>query len=181
MLAALFFLLVFRDPSGRVLFKPDGGPEKLIVKGEAYEFAPRPDGRQVIDTLSGEGPNRTLVLWDAGTSKSLNLATGLVRDARWSTDGRQIAFLKHTGEWRAWLMAPGEPGKARELSARPVHAMVGWSGDVLVVSDSEALHWLAPDGSTRQSMPLATIYGKQFHGKQFQWMSPRARLSMTWI
>jgi Tol biopolymer transport system component len=163
---ALFFLLAYRDSAGRVVYRPDGAPSKIVALKDGYEIALRPDGKQLIYTRSDEGPNRTLILWDGTTGKGRNLVSGLVREARWSPDGRQVAFLKHSGEWRVWLMPAGEPEKAKQVSALTLHSLGGWDGDALVALDGERLYWLGMDGKTRQSRPLMDIYGKQF-----QWMS----------
>jgi Tol biopolymer transport system component len=168
--AASAATIAYRDASGRVVYQPEGVAARIVAAANGSELSLRPDGKALLYTRDEpSGPNRTLVLYDAGTGKSRDLMGGLVRSPLWSGDGAWIAFLRFdSGAWQLWRMPAGNPGSAARISEQRMMSLVGWAkdGESVVCFDEKNLYWMGLDGKAQRTLELRTVYGNQL-----QWMS----------
>ena len=168
--AASAATIAYRDAAGRVVYKPEGGAARIVAAANGGELCLRRDGKALVYTRDEPtGPNRTLVLYDAGTEKSRDLLGGLAMQPLWSGDGAWIAFLRFdSGKWQVWRMPAGDPAKAVRVSEQPMMSLVGWAkdGGSILCFDEKNLYWMGLDGKAQRTLPLANLYGNQL-----QWMS----------
>lgn len=141
------------------------GAIKKIVAPTGSELCLSHDGKKLLYTRSNSsaGPDRTIVLYDFDTGKSLDLVHGQVRQAFWSPDDRRIAFLK--ADERAaqiWVFPVGSPDTAASFSPQPVNALHGWTDShTVLATDSLNAYWLSEE-SLPQAVMLKDIYGPSF-------------------
>jgi uncharacterized membrane protein len=156
--------VAYLNATGRVVLSR--GEIRKIVGPSGLELALSHDGKKLLYTRSNSanGPERSLVLYDADTGQSKDLVSGSVHQAFWSPDDSRIAFLKFDGQqWHVWTMPVGEPDKATQLSALDVTALHGWvSPSVVLATNAENAYWIGEDGNAQQTVPLKEIYGDQF-------------------
>ncbi len=156
--------VAYLDTSGRVVLSR--GEIKKTVAPAGTELALSHDGRKLLFTRSDSktGPERTIVLYDADTGRSKDVATGLVRQAFWSPDDSHIAFLKNAEQkWQIWSCTASEPEKAAVLYSGDIAALQGWlSADTVLATDMENAYWISASGQVQQTVPLKSIYGDKF-------------------
>ena len=149
--------------AGRVIFSRSA--IKKVVAPSGTELAVSHDGKKVLYTRSDSktGPERTIVLYDADTGHSRDLASPNVHSAFWSPDDSRIAFLKYDGKvWQVWTLPVADPEKAAPFSQQPVDSLHGWiSPNTVLASDMQTAWWLSED-KPPQSTPLKDIYGDTF-------------------
>jgi len=135
------------------------------VAPEGSELALSHDGKKLLYTRSDSktGPERTIVLYDFDSAKSLELVHGYVRQAFWSPDDSHIAYLKaQDRSWQAWTFATSSPESAVAFSPQPVSALHGWiDNHTLVATDMLNAYWLS-DETLPQAVALKDIYGPTF-------------------
>jgi hypothetical protein len=141
------------------------GATKKTVAPTGSELCLSHDGKKLVYTRSdsGAGLDRTIVLYDFDTGKSLDLVHGQVRQAFWSPDDRRVAFLK-TDERSAqvWVFAAGSPEAAASFSPQPVNALHGWTDNhTVLATDSLNAYWLSEE-TLPQAVMLRDIYGPSF-------------------
>ncbi|POA49955.1 hypothetical protein C1884_30845, partial [Pseudomonas sp. GW460-R15] len=85
------------------------------------------------------GPERSIVLYDSDTGRSVDIATGNARSAFWSPDDSRVAFLKYDGKlWQVWMLPVSDPGKAAAFSMQPVDSLHGWiSPNTVLAADQQ--------------------------------------------
>jgi len=141
------------------------GKAKKVVAPEGSELALSHDGKKLLYTRSDSktGPERTIVLYDFDSAKSLELVHGYVRQAFWSPDDSHIAYLKaQDRSWQAWTFATSSPESAVAFSPQPVSALHGWiDNHTLVATDMLNAYWLS-DETLPQAVALKDIYGPTF-------------------
>jgi uncharacterized membrane protein len=141
------------------------GKIKKIAALAGTELAISHDGKKLLYTRtdSKASPDRTIVLYDFDSGKSLDLVQGLVRQAFWSPDDSRIAFLKAMdASWRVWSCPAGSPESAVPFSPQPVTALHGWiDNHTLVATDSLNAYWLSEE-TLPQAVSLKDIYGPTF-------------------
>jgi uncharacterized membrane protein len=141
------------------------GTIKRVVAPEGSELALSHDGKKLLYTRSDSktGPERTIVLFDFDTGKSLDLVHGLVGQAFWSPDDSHIAFLKAQDRaWQVWTLAAGNPEAAISFSPQPVSALHGWiDNHTILATDMLNAYWLS-DETLPQAVILKDIYGPAF-------------------
>lgn len=156
--------VAYLDAAGRVILSR--GEVRKTVAPAGAELALSHDGKKLLYTRSDSktGPERTIVLYDADSGRSKDVATGLVRQAFWSPDDSHIAFLKNPEQkWQVWTCATSEPEKAAVLFPGDVAALQGWvSPDTVLADDLQNANWIGPDGRVMQAIPLKNIYGDKF-------------------
>lgn len=149
--------------AGRVVFSRSA--VKKVVAPEGSELAVSHDGRKVLYTRadSKTGPERTIVLYDADTGRSRDLAGSNARSAFWSPDDSRVAFLKFDGKiWQVWTLPVADPEKAAPFSPQAVDSLHGWtSPNTILASDMQNAWWLSED-KPPQETPLKDIYGDTF-------------------
>jgi uncharacterized membrane protein len=139
------------------------GTAKKIAAQAGTELALSHDGKKLLYTRPDSGPERTIVLYDFDSGKSLDLVHGLVRQAFWSPEDGRIAFLKAMDRsWQAWLLPVGNPESAVSFSPQPVTALHGWiDNHTILATDSLNAYWLSEE-TLPQAVALNEIYGATF-------------------
>jgi uncharacterized membrane protein len=141
------------------------GTTKKIVAPDGAEMALSHDGRKLLYTRSDSktGPDRTIVLYDFDSGKSLDLVHGYVRQAFWSPDDSRVAFLKALDRsWQVWTFSTGNPESAVSFSPQPVNALQGWTDNhTILATDMLNAYWLSEE-TLPQAVALKEIYGPTF-------------------
>jgi len=144
------------------------GTTKKIVAPEGSELALSHDGKKLLYTRSDSknSPDRTIVLYDFDSGKSLDLLHGLVRQAFWSPGDGRIAFLKALdSSWQVWSFPAGHPESALVFSPQPVNSLHGWiDNHTILAADMLNAYWLS-DETLPQAVSLKDIYGPTFQVK----------------
>ena len=142
------------------------GAIKKIAAPEGTELALSHDGKKLLYTRSDSktGPDRTIVLYDSATGRSLDLVHGGVRQAFWSPDDTRVAFLNYQDQkWQLWTFPAGTPDQAAPLYVNSLTSLHGWIDPHMVLaSDMQNAYWIADDGRPIQTIPLKEIYGEAF-------------------
>lgn len=156
--------VAYLNATGRVVLSR--GAIKKIVGPPGLEPSLSHDGKKLLYTRSNStnGPERSIVLYDADTGQTKDLVSGEVHQAFWSPDDSRIAFLKFDGQqWRVWTMPVADLDKATQLPPLEVTALHGWvQPGVVLATNAENAYWIGEDGNTQQTVPLKQIYGEQF-------------------
>jgi len=141
------------------------GKLKKIAAPDGAELALSHDGMKLLFTRSDSktSPERTIVLYDFDSGKSLDLVHGLVRQAFWSPDDSRIAFLKAVDQsWQVWSFPASMPEATMLFSSQPVHSFHGWiDSHTLLATDTLNAYWLSED-NLQQAAALKDIYGSNF-------------------
>ena len=141
------------------------GSMKKIAAPAGTELALSHDGKKLLYTRSDSktGPDRTIVLYDFDTGKSLDLVHGLVRQAFWSPDDSRIAFLKTLDQsWQVWSFSVAMPEAAALFSSQSVDSLHGWIDNrTVLATDTQNAYWLGED-NPQQIIALKDIYGSAF-------------------
>jgi uncharacterized membrane protein len=141
------------------------GKTKKIAAPAGTELALSHDGKKLLYTRcdSKSSPDRTIVLYDFDSGKSLDLVNGLVRQAFWSPDDGHIAFLKALDQsWQVWFFPTSMPEAAALFSPQSVNSLHGWvDSHTILATDMQYAYWLSED-SQQQSVALKDIYGAAF-------------------
>jgi uncharacterized membrane protein len=138
---------------------------KKIVAQLGTELALSHSGKKLLYTRSDSttGPDRTIVLYDLDTGKSVDLVHGLVRQPFWSPDDARIAFLKALDRsWQVWSFPVATPEAVVSFSPQPVISLHGWiDNHALLASDMLNAYWLSEE-VLPQAVALKDIYGAAF-------------------
>ena len=149
-IALILFALAALVPMSAQTPRPMGIVDLLNVP-RVTEPRLSPDGREVIYTRSDADwklGKRVTHIWRArvdgpGSSDAVQLTTGNDDDhARWSPDGRTIAFTAKRGdnEFAQIYLLPADGGEARQLTSHATDVSdLSWS------PDGSALYFKAPD------------------------------------
>ncbi len=155
--------VAYLDAAGNVVLSR--GKIKKTVAADGSELALSHDGKKLLYTRSDSktGPDRTIVLYDFDTAKSLDLVHGYVRQAFWSPDDSHIAFLKAMDRsWQVWSFPAATPQAAALISPQPVSSLHGWvDAHTILAADMINAYWLS-DESLPQAVALTDIYGTTF-------------------
>lgn len=171
----------FKPPVAVAYFNAAG---KLIVKRgtvaravpgkSCYQPSLSHDGRRLLyttdervaDKSAEKGGERTISLYDWTTGKSTDLIRGSVQQPYWSPDDTRIAFLKYDGaKWQLWTAAVDAPEKAALVYPGEAISFPGWADEhTLVAGDLQTLSWIGDDGSLKQTLAGADLYGKDQFG-----------------
>jgi uncharacterized membrane protein len=161
----------FKTPSAIAYLNPAGGVVlsrggvKKIVAPAGSELCLSHDGKKLLYTRidSKPAPDRTIVLYDADSGKSLDLVHGLVQQPFWSPDDSRIAFLKAQNQgWQVWSFPTAMPEAAAVFSPQTVNSLHGWLDiHTVLASDMQNAYWLSED-KPQQTVPLLEIYGGTF-------------------
>jgi Tol biopolymer transport system component len=164
--------LAYIDTAGHVIYKPEGAPPRVIETKNGYDLCLSRDGKRLLYARgAADGPNRTMVLYDAPTGKSRDVMSGLVSNGRWSPDSTQVSFFKmdrSANAWQLWIMPAVDPSKATVISKLNLDFIVDWTPDnkTVIVGDGERIYWFGVDGKQQKTVPIMDVYGKEY-----QWMS----------
>jgi uncharacterized membrane protein len=155
--------IAYLNPAGGVMLSRGGA--KKVVAPTGSELCLSHDGKKLLYTRSDSKttPDRTIVLYDADSGKSLDLVRGPVRQAFWSPDDSRIAFLKAQDQaWQVWSFPAAKPETAAVFSPQNVSSLHGWlDTHTVLASDMQNAYWLSED-KAQQNVPLLEIYGSTF-------------------
>jgi uncharacterized membrane protein len=153
----------YLDASGRVIFAH--GEIRKTVAPAGSELAVSHDGKKLLYTRSDSktGPERSIVLYDFESGRSRDVAGNSARQAFWSADDLQFAYLKNDGRaWQVFNAPIATPEHATAFSPQNIDSLHGWIGHhTLLGSDVQNTYFLSDD-KPAQSIPLKEIYGDQF-------------------
>jgi hypothetical protein len=153
--------IAYTTAAGRMLMKR-GSVARSIPGKDEYQPSLSHDGKRLLYTVDGTGGERTIYLYDWTTSKASVLLTGTVQEPFWSPDDMRIAFLKFDGaKWQVWVMAADAPEKATLLYPGDETSLEGWADEhTILASDLQTLSWIGDDGTVKQTLASADLYGK---------------------
>ncbi len=157
--------VAYTNPAGKLTVKR--GTIARVVPGKGgYQPALSRDGKRLLYTTDekgdGKGGDRALSLYDWTTGKSTELLGGSVQQASWSPDDTRIAFLKFDGtKWQAWTMPADAPERAALVYPGEAVSLHGWvDAQTILLGDLQTLFWIGEDGTLKQSLASADLYGK---------------------
>lgn len=153
----------YLDAAGRVIFAR--GEVRKTVAPAGSELAVSHDGKKLLYTRSDSktAAERSVVLYEFDTGRSRDIAGTNVRQAFWSPDDTNIAYLKYDGKaWQVFTAPLATQETAAVFSPQNIDALHGWvSPNTLLASDMQNLYLLSSD-KPAQSVPLKEIYGDAF-------------------
>ena len=167
--------VVYMTPAGKLVMKRGTVARAVPTKG-AYQPNLSHDGKRLVYTteLKGDakavaatadtgGDERAISLYDWSTGKVSQLLAGAVQQPFWSPDDTRIAFRKFDGsKWQLWTMPWDAPEKAALVYPGEVTSLDGWSdGHMFLVDDLQSLSWVGEDGTVKQTVSVADLYGKE--------------------
>jgi len=153
------------NPAGKLIVKRGTAARTVPGKG-GYQPALSHDGKRLLYTTDekseGNAGDRSISLYDWTTGKSTELLRGSVQQAFWSPDDTRISFLKFDGtKWQVWVMPADAPEKAALVYPGEVVSLHGWTdAQTILVGDLQTLFWIGEDGTLKQSLASADLYGK---------------------
>jgi len=121
------------------------GKKLLFVYGEEFEF------------------RQGLSQYDFITGQTKELLRAKIRQAFWSPDDSQIAFLENVNDkWQLWTMPADNPERAAPIPYQAnLLSLHGWvDAHTLLAGDLQILSWIGDDGSVKQTLSSAELYGK---------------------
>lgn len=153
--------VAYLNPAGNVVLKR--GKVTHTVAPQGQQLALSHDGKRLLFTREDQGGNRTIVLYDDSTGKSMDLAAGQVQEAFWSPDDTRVAFLKFAdGKWSVWAMPAAAPGQPAQLYSGGVLGLHGWADSHTVLATSNDLYWMGDDGGLKHTVSSQDLYGGLF-------------------
>jgi hypothetical protein len=152
--------IAYISASGKLIMKR--GTVARAMPGKGYQPAVSHDGKRLLYTTDQKEGESTISLYDWSTGKVSELLGGGVQQAFWSPDDTSIAFRKlDSSKWQLWSMPADAPEKAALVYPNDVVSVQGWAdGHTLVVDDLQTLSWVGDDGTIKQTLSSADLYGK---------------------
>jgi len=161
--------VAYINAAGKLIVKRGTVARTVPGKG-GYQPALSHDGKRLLYTTDEKGEEKsaekageqTISLYDWATGKSTELLRGSVQQAFWSLDDTRIAFLKFDGaKWQVWTMPVDAPEKATLVYPGEAISFQGWAdAQTLVAGDLQTLSWIGDDGTLKQTLSSADLYGK---------------------
>jgi uncharacterized membrane protein len=163
----------FKMPSDIAYLLPPDNPQKMILRrgkiqqtilanGAPSELAFSHDGTRLLYTRESKG-STSIVLYDSATGKSTDLL-GDARQAFWSPDDTQLAFLKSVdGHARLYTAPISSPQSATTTYQGDITSIHGWTDThTVLVDDLQQLLWVTDNGSVQQTLPEKELLGDAF-------------------
>lgn len=147
--------------SGRMVVKR-GSIARAVPGRAGNSLCLSHDGKKLLYSLDElPYPLRSINEYDFDTRRVTELIRANAYEAFWSPDDSRIAFLENVnGKWQIWSMPAGAPDKAAALYTGEVASLEGWAdAHTLLAADAQALYWIGDDGTIRQTLPNADLYG----------------------
>jgi WD40-like Beta Propeller Repeat len=165
--------VAYLNAAGKLIMKR-GTVARAVPGKSGYQPALSHDGKRLLYTTSEKGDEksaekgdeRTISLYDWGTGKSTELLRGSVQQPFWSPDDTRIAFLKFDGaKWQLWTAPVDAPEKATLVYPGEAISLQGWSdAQTILAGDLQTLSWIDDDGTLKQNLASADLYGKEQFG-----------------
>jgi hypothetical protein len=134
------------------------------VPGKAgYSLSLSHDGKKLLFTRDEQqAPLRSISEFNLETGSTKELLQANAYAAFWSPDDSQIAFLKNVeGKWQVWTMPADAPEKAAPVYPGEVLSLHGWAdAHTILAGDLQTLSWIGDDGTVKQTLRSADLYGK---------------------
>jgi uncharacterized membrane protein len=165
------FAVAYINATGKLTVKR--GTVARAVPGKAgYQPSLSHDGKRLLYTTdekgaeAEKGDERTISVYDWSTGKSTELLKGSVQQPFWSPDDTRVAFLRFDGsKWQLWTMPTDAPEKAGVVYPGEAISFHGWAdAQTLVAGDLQTLSWVGDDGTLKQTLASADLYGKDQFG-----------------
>jgi WD40-like Beta Propeller Repeat len=155
--------VAYISASDKLIMKRGTVARAVPAKG-GYQPDLSHDGKRLLYTTDEKADERAISLYDWTASKSSALLAGPVQQASWSPDDTRIAFRKFDGsKWQLWTMPWDAPEKATLAYPGEVTSLEGWVNEhTLLVDDLQNLSWIGDDGTVKQTVSDADLYGNQF-------------------
>lgn len=161
--------VAYINPAGKLVIKR-GSVARALSGKEGYQPSLSHDGKRLLYTTDVKGDandgakssERTISLYDWATGKTTELLRGSVQQALWFPDDTRIAFLKFDGsKWQLWTMPANAPEQAELLYPGEAVSLYG-SADAhtILAGDMQNLLWIGDDGTVKQTLASADLYGK---------------------
>jgi hypothetical protein len=152
--------VAYVNAGGKLTVKRGTVARAIPAKG-GYQPALSHDGKRLLYTTDQKG-ERAISLYDWATGKSTELLRGFVQQPLWSPDDMRIAFLKFDGsKWQVWTMPSDAPEKAELLYPSEAITLQSWAdAHTFLVDDLQTLSWIGEDGTVKQTLSSADLYGK---------------------
>jgi uncharacterized membrane protein len=149
------------DATGKVIVARGAVAKVAAPAGSQLNFSH--DGKQLLFTREEQGKERTILLYDTASGKTIEVIRGPVQSAFWSPDDSKIAFLKFAEPaWTVWTMPAGSPGSATQLSTNSAWALHGWlDAHTVLASSNTTLYFLKTDGPP-MTVPIREVFGDGF-------------------
>lgn len=157
--------VAYINAAGKLIVKRGTVARTVVAKG-GYQPNLSHDGKRLLYTteVKGDekGDERSISLYDWGTGKSSELLRGAVQQAFWSPDDTRIAFLKFDGsKSQVWTTPMGAPENAALFYPGEVVSLHGWAdAQTILADDLQTLYWIGDDGTVKQTIASADLYGK---------------------
>jgi hypothetical protein len=153
--------VAYISANDKLIMKRGTVARAVLGKG-GYQPCLSHDGKRLLYTTDEKGEERTISLYDWTTGKSSALLTGPVQQAAWSPDDTRIAFRKFDGsKWQLWTMPWDAADKAALVYPGDVMSLNGWADEhTLLIDDLQTLSWIGDDGTVKQTVSGADLYGK---------------------
>ena len=165
--------VAYLNAAGKLIVKR-GTVARAVPGKSGYQPALSLDGKRLLYTTeerteeksAEKGGERSITLYDWGTGKSTELLRGPVQQPFWSPDDKRISFLKFDGfKWQVWTVPVDAPEKAALVYPGEAISFQGWADEhTLVAGDLQTLSWIGDDGSLKQTLASADLYGKDQFG-----------------
>ena len=152
--------------SGKMLVKR-GTVAHSVPGTPGYSLCLSHDGKKLLFTRDEQpSPLRTIDEYDFTTGATKELIRANAYEAFWSPDDSRIAFLENVdGKWQVWSMPADAPEKAAALYIGEATSLYGWvDAHTLLTSDLQTLSWIGDDGTVKQTLTSAELYGKDQFG-----------------
>jgi WD40 repeat protein len=122
------------------------------------------DGKRLLYIRENNAADRTLMLYDWSTGKSVELLHGDVQRVFWSPDDTRVAFMKFVdARWQLWAASVDSPQYAAPVYQAKIISIHGWADThTIVVDDLEQLTWVSDTGTVQQTLPEKDLYGDLF-------------------
>jgi hypothetical protein len=156
--------VAYLDATGKIIFSRGAVKKPAALTG--YDLCLSHDGKKLLFTQDQKGTERTINEFDFDTARYKELLRGSIRNAMWSPDDSQIAFLKFAdSKWQVWTMPSGAPETAApRYSSDIISAIDGWADPhTIIVDDGKQLLWVGEDGTTRQALSEKDLFGDVFN------------------
>lgn len=148
--------------AGKMIVKR-GSITRIIAGIAGHDLCLSHDGKRLLFVRDEQpAPLRTINEFDFETRRLTELIRADVNAPFWSTDDSRIAFLENVGGKRqVWMMPADDPAKAAPLYPGDEVSLYGWvDGHTVLASDLQNLAWIGDDGTLKQTIPAADVYGK---------------------
>jgi len=152
--------------TGRMIVKR--GTIARSIPGKAgYSLCLSHDGKKLLFVRDEQpAPLRTINEYDFETRRTTELIRANADAPFWSPDDTRIAFRENVaGKWQVWSMPADAPEKAAPYYSGEEVGLEGWAdAHTILASDLQTLSWIGDDGTVKQTLQSADLYGKDQFG-----------------